>query len=192
VYAANDRQQATRHQREALDLYRQIGDAWGVAVACNNLGQMAMEAGRLAEAQPLFEESVALYRQLGMSTGLTNTLSNLGQISYLRGEWACAAQHWHEALTLARDRGDVPIGLEILTRAAKLWARHDHATEPLKVITWVLKQPALLAESRAAAQELATQLQARFSIRSSDRVDAVRIDFAAMAMEVLEALRQIS
>ncbi len=193
AYAANERPQALQYQREALDLYRQIGDGWGVAVACNNLGQMAMEAGRLDEAQPLFEESVALYRQLGMSTGLTNALSNLGQIAYLRGDRRGAARHWHEALTLARDRGDVPIGLEILTRAARLWSQLDHDPAPLKVITFVLKQPALLAESRAAAQELADQLRARLPAAPMAATDsAAALDFADIATEVLDALRPLA
>ena len=96
-----------------------------------------------------------------MSTGLTNVFSNVGQISYLRGEWAGAARHWQAGLTLARDRGDVPIGLEILTRAAKLWSQQDHAVAPLKVISFVLKQPALLAETRAAALDLGGEVTGR-------------------------------
>ncbi len=188
AYGKNDRAQVIGYQREALDLFRQIGDLWGVAVACNNLGQLAMEAGELAEAQSLIEESVALYRQLSMTTGLTNALSNLGQISYLHGDWAGAARQWHEALEIVVQTGDVPIGLEILTRATKLWSRQDHDCGPLKVITFVLKQSALLAESRAAAQELAAQLTAKFPAES-DEVDR---DFAAVAAQVLSALQQIN
>ena len=190
AYAAKDQPQASHHQRAALDLYRQIGDVWGVAVACNNLGQLAMEADQLAEAQPLFEESAALYRQASVKAGVANVLSNLGQVCYLRGEWAGAAQHWCEALEVVVEIGDVPIGLEILTRAAKLWAQHDHAGGPLKVITFVLKQPALLAESRAAAQDLADQLRARLSVTHSAAAESTTTtDFPAIATEVLEALR---
>ncbi|MBI5566134.1 MAG: tetratricopeptide repeat protein [Chloroflexi bacterium] len=190
AYGRNARSQAIQYQREALDLYRQIGDVWGVAVACNNLGQLAMEADQLSEAQILFEESVALYRQTGVKAGLANALSNLGQISYLRGDWPGAARHWREALAITVEIGDVPIGLEILTRAAKLWAQQDHASAPLKVIAFVLKQPALLAESRAAAQELAAHLQARFSTTLAAAAEgAATTDFTTIAAEVLEALR---
>lgn len=89
-----------------------------------------MEADQLKpEAQPLFEESAALYRQASVKAGVANVLSNLGQVCYLRGVlWAwAAARHWCEALEIVVEIGDVPIGLEILTRAAKLWAQHDHA-----------------------------------------------------------------
>ena len=60
-YGSNDRSQAFQHQREALDVYRQIGDLWGLLVACNNLVSWLMEAGNLAEAQPLFEELAGPY-----------------------------------------------------------------------------------------------------------------------------------
>jgi len=55
----------------------------------------------------------------------------------------------------------------------------------------VLKQPALLAESRAAAQELAAQLRSQFSTRSIGMADVNRIDFVVVATELLETLRQI-
>ncbi|HZY41025.1 MAG TPA: tetratricopeptide repeat protein, partial [Anaerolineae bacterium] len=183
AYAANDRPQAIQHQREALDLYRQIGDGWGVAVACNNLGQIQLESGEIAEALTLFQESAALYRQVGIKAGLANALSNLGQVSYLRGDWVGAARHWREALAIVVEMGDVPIGLEILTRATKLWSQQDHDLAPLKVITFVLKQPALLAESRAAARELSAQLQAKASAATLATVDAAAaaMDFTAIA-----------
>lgn len=193
AYAANDRPQAIQHQRAALDLYRQIGDVWGVAVACNNLGQIQLESGEIAEALALFQESAVLYRQAGIKTGLVNALSNLGQVSYLRNDWVSAARHWREALDIVVEIGDVPIGLEILTRAAGLWAQLDHDPAPLKVITFVLKQPALLAESRAAAEELAAQLRARFPAAHSEAADgAAAPDFAGITAEVLEALRSIA
>lgn len=186
AYAANDRSQAIQYQRAALDLYRQIGDVWGMAVACNNLGQIQLESGEMAEALALFQESAALYRQAGIKAGLVNALSNLGQVSYLRGDWAGAARHWREALEIVVEIGDVPIGLEVLTRAAKLWAQIDHDPAPLTVITFVLKQPALLAESRAAAQELAAQLQARFP---AAQTAAQPPDFETVAAETLRWLR---
>ena len=194
AYAGNEYPQAIQHQREALDLYRQIGDVWGVAVASNNLGQIQLESGEIAEALALFEESAALYRQTGVKAGLANALSNLGQVSYLRGDWTNAARRWREALEIVVEMGDVPIGLEILTRAAKLWAQQDHAVAPLKIITFVLKQPALLAETRTAAQELAAHLQAGASAESVAMAEtaSATADFAALASEVLGALQQIT
>jgi hypothetical protein len=98
------------------------------------------------------------------------------------------------AWEIVAESGDVPIGLEILTRAAKLWSQLHHTSAPLKVILFVLRQPALLAESRAAAQELAAHLQADTSaVAIANTVAAATTtDFATIALEVLKALQSIS
>jgi DNA-binding SARP family transcriptional activator/predicted ATPase len=193
AYYAGDREAAIRHQREALRLYQQVGDLWGVAVAHNNLGQFKLENNELAEAMTHFQQSIHLYRQLGIQTGLANALSNVGQVHYLRGESAAAAQAWHEALRLTLHMGDVPIGLEILLRAANLWAQQDHDITPLSVILFIRQQPALLDETRRMSEEVYAQLQLRFTpdLIAAAAAEASQCDFECMAGRVLAMLQTV-
>jgi DNA-binding SARP family transcriptional activator/predicted ATPase len=193
AYYAGDRAAAIRQQREALRLYQQVGDLWGVAVAHNNLGQFNLENSELAEAMSHFQQSVQLYRQLGIQTGLANALSNVGQVHYLRGDPVAAAQAWHEALELTRVMGDVPIGLEVLLRAASLWAQQDHEIVPLSVILFIRRQPALLEETRRMSETVYAQLRKR---HTPDRIaaaedDAQQCDFDCMAQRVLAMLQDV-
>ena len=182
AHAANDISRSIRHQRDALDLFRQVGDGWGVAIACNNLGQLALESGDLVEAETRIRESETLYRQMGMQTGLANALSNAGQIAFLRGNPSGASAHWAEALTIARDSGDIPIGLEVLTRVTA-----SDAVRPelgLELVTFVLGQPALLAETRGAAIALSARLAAHMPAGSV----VAPMDFASAASAALAGL----
>ena len=172
-------------------LFQQVGDLWGVAVAHNNLGQLNLENDELAEAMTHFQQSVRLYRQLGIQTGLANALSNVGQVQFLRGEWGAAARSWHEALHLTLQMGDVPIGLEILLRAATLWAQQDHDSAPLSVIAFVRQQPTLLEETRRMSEDVYAKLHNRFppDLRAAAEAEASQCDFECMATRVLAMLQ---
>jgi DNA-binding SARP family transcriptional activator/predicted ATPase len=193
AYFTGERDTAIRHQREALRLFQQVGDLWGVAVAHNNLGQLSLENDELTAAMAHFQHSVILYRQLGIQTGLANALSNVGQVQFLRGEWAAAAQSWHEALHLTVQLGDVPIGLEILLRAATLWAQQDHDVAPLSVVAFVRQQPALLEETRRMSEDVYAELHSRFTPEASAtaEAEASQCDFDCMATRVLAMLQEV-
>ena len=184
AHASNDITQSILHQRDALDLFRQVGDGWGVAIACNNLGQLALESGDLVEAEARIRESETLYRQMGMQTGLANALSNAGQIAFLRGNTPGAITRWAEALAIARDNGDIPIGLEVLTRVAGSGMVPPELA--LALVTFALGQPALLAETRGAANALA----ARLAANAPDGSIAEPLDFASAASAALTCLGQ--
>jgi tetratricopeptide (TPR) repeat protein len=193
AYYANDRAAAIRHQSAALTLFQQVGDLWGVAVAHNNLGQFNLEANELTEAMTHFQRSVSLYRQLGIQTGLANALSNVGQVHFLRGDLIAASRVWQEALQLTLHIGDVPIGLEVLLRAATLWTQQDHASAPLSVILFVRQQSALLEETRRASDEVYGNLSRRFTPEAIAAAEAEvsQCDFECMAAKVLTMLQTI-
>lgn len=182
AHASNDITQSILHQRDALDLFRQVGDGWGVAIACNNLGQLALESGDLVEAEARIRESETLYRQMGMQTGLANALSNAGQIAFLRGNTPGAITRWAEALAIARDNGDIPIGLEVLTRVAGSGMVPPGLA--LALVAFALGQPALLAETRGAANALA----ARLAADAPDGSIAEPLDFASAANAAMACL----
>ncbi len=103
------------------------------------------------------------------------------------------AEAWHEALDLTRQIGDVPIGLEILLRAATLWAQQDHDVAPLSVIAFVRQQPTLLEETRRMSEGVYAQLRSRFTphISAAAEAEASQCDFDCMATRVLATLSTI-
>jgi predicted ATPase/class 3 adenylate cyclase len=60
-----DSEQGRRLAEDALAIYRELGDEWGIARAIFMLGYAAIESGDFARAHPLFEEAMARFHALG-------------------------------------------------------------------------------------------------------------------------------
>ena len=95
---------------------------------------------------------MAVYREAGIKAGLANTLNNLGQACFELGDVTGAAVCWGEALSIALAIGDRPIGLEILVRAAALGEQGKGRIRPLPILSFALREPAMLEETRQLAQ----------------------------------------
>ncbi|HET7037736.1 MAG TPA: tetratricopeptide repeat protein, partial [Thermomicrobiaceae bacterium] len=98
--------QAAGFHREALGLYRALGDERGTAVALNNLGVQALTESDYDRATALYEESLALYRQWGDERGTADILNNLGVVAQYQGDYARAMRLYEESLVLRRKLGD--------------------------------------------------------------------------------------
>ena len=76
-----DYERALRYADEALDLYRGVDDAWGIARATFFQGFVAIESGDFAGARPRFEECLERFTELGAEHDVLLVLFNLS--------WAC-------------------------------------------------------------------------------------------------------
>ncbi len=180
-------------QREAQDLFREVGDLWGVAIAYNNLGQIALEDGRPTQAQMLLQEAAQIYRGLGIQSSLAHTLSNLGKTSYELGDVAGAVRYLTEGLEVAAEIGDRPIMLELLTRMAVLGAEQVRDGRSLLIMAFALQQPELFAETRSAAMAQYATMRQMFTAEETavGECEASQLDFPAITVKALAMMRQI-
>lgn len=75
-----------------------------LAKACNNLGNLIFELGRLSEA--FYRRSLSLQRQTGDHSGIAGALNNLGMLAKVRGDYAGATELLQESLALRRTHGE--------------------------------------------------------------------------------------
>jgi tetratricopeptide (TPR) repeat protein len=94
----------TMHLR--LRAYQQQGDRAGEGQTLGNLGILAKNQGRYADAARYFEEALAIARELGDRAGEGQTLNNLGNLAYVQGRYADAIRYYEESLAIKRDIGD--------------------------------------------------------------------------------------
>jgi tetratricopeptide (TPR) repeat protein len=92
--------------RRVIRLARRLGDQFGQARACTNLGYFYIEPGYWYRAEVLCCHALALFEQIDNTHGLAHTENHLGILYIRQGRWAEAQQRLERACTLWRARND--------------------------------------------------------------------------------------
>ena len=92
--------------RQALSIYREIGDRRGEAACLNNIGLWCAEMDRDGEALIHFQNALQLSREISERFEVAATLRNIADIHHRSGRYRVALEHYEESLTTARSIGD--------------------------------------------------------------------------------------
>ena len=192
---------AVRRLETALRLYRELGDAQGVASALQVLGSVAREQGRYARAMELHGESLSIAEAAGDQWAVASAHGYLGFASWLQAEFERATEECTVALRMFRELGDA-VGIAWSLLSLGTVARHQGAREQAAAllresrslaerigfregIAWSLEQLGLLAADRgdpAAAALLRSSLEIHHDLRDRWRTCSVLEDLAAIAL----------
>ena len=93
-------------QEEALDIFQELGDARGTAIALADLGSLALDAGDLAKARALFEEASALAATLHDPRVTAHVRHTRAMLASAERDYSTACALEEEALALYRRLGD--------------------------------------------------------------------------------------
>ena len=159
---------AEGHARVArsIELWRELGDAGGLANALNEYGLQAGDSGNATQAREALEESLALYRGIGDVAGTTQALHSLGFRAEERGELELAEALLTEALELRRSLAH-PSGTARTLNGLGIVARGQRHLE---------RAEALHEESLTLYRELGHELGAAYCLAYLGRVAAARND----------------
>ena len=116
----------------SIDILREVGDEWGLALALLDVGIIETYNGNYDEAASALEEGAALFRRLGDSWGLSQTLNSLGDVMRLRGDYLRARELYEESLALYRElsvQPDIPASLHNLGYVALALGERDKARD---------------------------------------------------------------
>ena len=92
-YFYPDPRDAEALYRQAIALFEEVGDRWGVARGLDGLSPIVEDLGRFREAQALCERGLAISQSLGDRRGVANAMVDLGVIAWVQG-------HLDEAMPL--------------------------------------------------------------------------------------------
>lgn len=98
--------EAERFIEEALAVYRNWGDDWGIAVSLNALGVNERDTGDYVAAQRNFEESLAYWRKINDRAATARCLHNLGNVAKVRCDYDHAREALNEAIEIFGQIGD--------------------------------------------------------------------------------------
>ena len=91
---------------ESVELFRQAGEKWGLALSLVLLSEVAHDEGEAGRAASLHQESLALYQELGHAWGVALELSSAGQAAMQRGDYIAARGPLEKAVAIQRNVGD--------------------------------------------------------------------------------------
>ena len=92
--------------REALELFRSLGDFTGVAEATTGLALIRSARGDYPEAETLYREALSAYERLGDETGIARSLDRFALNFVITGEHDRARPLFERSISLFRQLGD--------------------------------------------------------------------------------------
>jgi tetratricopeptide (TPR) repeat protein len=102
-----DHEHGKVYNREALKLYREMGDQTGSAWTLIYLAAHALGSpGESQEGIALCEEGLELFRILDDQAGISMALNGLGELARLDGDYERASKSYHKAIDIARGAGN--------------------------------------------------------------------------------------
>jgi len=96
---------AARLHAESLDLFEALDEDYGIAEACQAIGETALATGNIALAAAHFSRSLKLARQSGFQAIIAWTLAGVAGLAQLADNPALAARLWGAAEALRQSLG---------------------------------------------------------------------------------------
>jgi predicted ATPase/DNA-binding CsgD family transcriptional regulator len=91
---------------QSYQLYREIGDQWGMSHVLGYLSMIVWELGQYDEAIRLVEKNLAIQQALGNKIDIGNMYSTLGWIKLTQGQFGQAEKLARKCTTYYRESGD--------------------------------------------------------------------------------------
>jgi predicted ATPase/DNA-binding CsgD family transcriptional regulator len=111
---------------ESLNLYRKLGNTYGIAITLFRLAQVLfLSLGDPTTIHALLEESIKLFRELNVKEGIDYSYSLLGQVALQEGDVALARSLFEESMAITRQSGERVNLAESLSDLAMAAARED-------------------------------------------------------------------
>ncbi len=100
--------EASRHLRTGLELFRGAGDERGVASSIDDIGKLHWLKGEYEPALEWLKDGLARRRKLADRRSIALSLNNIGLVQQDSGEFKRALESFEQALAIRRDIGDLP------------------------------------------------------------------------------------
>jgi predicted ATPase/class 3 adenylate cyclase len=179
--AATDPNDTERHYREALAIYRELGDLPGIAQATYDLAFVPVAKGAgFEESPPLLHSAIELFQQVGDEDGAARAKGDLGLFLMMAGDPRAALPLMEASLARSRDRGDMMRVMDDSLRVAEANRQLGRLDEARRGQLESLS----IAERANIAGGIAALLQIMASVESDQNrhVKAVRLFGAGEAI----------
>jgi serine/threonine protein kinase/tetratricopeptide (TPR) repeat protein len=144
-------QEVLRNEREAITIWRRIGQKRGLAFSLNTMAAAEASLGNAKDAMSNFQEALQIRRDIGDKRGLGDTLIDMGNFSDDRGDHDQALKMYKEALQLERDIGNESVQATCLNNIGSVYSEKNQFEDALTYFQQALQ----LREKSKVPQDIA-------------------------------------
>jgi DNA-binding winged helix-turn-helix (wHTH) protein/tetratricopeptide (TPR) repeat protein len=105
-YQLGDLDRAKKIFREAIVVFRRVGDIEGITAASGNLGDVYLAEGNLAAAERAISDTIPGYNEMGDKDGIALALNDLAEVARRRGNLKTALATYGQAKAAAEEIDD--------------------------------------------------------------------------------------
>lgn len=98
--------EALKYYAQALDIFKEIGDAKGEGITLSNIGRVYSALGEKMEALRYYKRALSILAKIGEDGGKGTTLSHLGRVYSALGQQNKARGYYEQALGLLQNAKD--------------------------------------------------------------------------------------
>jgi serine/threonine protein kinase/tetratricopeptide (TPR) repeat protein len=136
----NKPEEVLRSEREALTIWRQLGQQRGLAFSLNEMARAQRALGQSKDAMANFNEALEIRRQIGDKRGLGDTLIDMGNLADDdRGDHDGALKLYKEALGLEREIGNQSLEAVCLNNIGSVYSEKGQYADALTYLQQVLE-----------------------------------------------------
>ena len=107
--------------QQALALFRDLNDSYGIALALKGVAQYHHAQGNLVEASSAYQQALQLWREQNNIAEQTETLNMLGFVESEKGDWDGAISYYMQAQGLMNDKSKPELKRQIAAGLADLF-----------------------------------------------------------------------
>lgn len=147
---------------ESLDLFKSIGNRWGVAKNLFILGNSLTARGLLAESEPLLRDSLAIGREINDRRSCLLVNRNLAILTFWFGDYAQTGQLLDKAAALSQEFDDqigLAYALRELGKLEVAEGKYEQAIQTLSKSIAITDEIGSRWESAATLDDLGTALR---------------------------------
>jgi len=148
-------EEVLRNEREAIAIWRQVGQKRGLAYSLNEMANAQVSLGNTKDAMSNFQEALQIRREIGDKRGLGDTLIAMGNFTDDRGDRDQALKLYKEALGLERDLGNESVQAICLNNIGAVYSEKAQYEDALTYFQQVLQ----LREKSKVPQDIVEAVQ---------------------------------
>ena len=175
---------AKPHLWASYAFQKDFGDLRGMAEALNNLGQLGLLEGNIAEARRCYEQARTICHDLGVINGLIISLEGMGNSARAMGDYGEARRYLREALQLSTKH--LPLHTpSILVGIGELFLQTGQQVRGIELLVLAVHHPASEQDTRDRVQRLLNHYP--ITVEAAQQA-AMNVDFNAVSITLLDEL----